>query len=171
MRVQLAQPNQTEICQVRGAIGVARPQRLELRPVVVAVERNRHETIVHHAQDEPDVLQVERGLREDGLAGQEWLRDLFRDRDGPVVVSIVAICEGHQETSIRDASHEVEKPRRPERSRGPFTVPASDMNRRSDPAMARSSCSRTIRLCATPARVAVSRSHSACCFVRRTVSV
>jgi hypothetical protein len=51
----------------------------------------------------------------------------------PGVVLVIDVCERHQESGVGYALHGREKPFRPDRSRAPFTVPASLMKDGSAP--------------------------------------
>lgn len=142
-RMELAHADQTQVGKVWTAVGVALRQRLELREVVAAVEGHDRQSLAQHRQDQRHALEVEGGLRQHGLAGQQRLGDALRHPDGPPVMPIVAVREGDQEPGVRDPFHAREKPLREVRFRGPSTDPARRMNdRRESPALAFSSWSR-----------------------------
>jgi hypothetical protein len=171
-RVKLAEAHETQIRQIGPAIRIPRSQCFQLRPVLSTVECHLDKPFAHQRQDNLHVLQMKRRFGEHSFTGEERFRDLLGDSDGPVVMPVVAIGKCDKKTSVCNAFHEREKPLRDERSRAPFTDPASRMNGRSTPpAFARSSCSRTIRPCEIPVLAAVSSNQSASSFVRRTVIV
>jgi hypothetical protein len=88
------------------------------------------------------------------------------------MILIRAIGEGDQKTGVGNALHDLEKPFRRERVRGPSTAPANRMKeRRPLAALAFSNCSRTICPWATPDRLAVSSNQAASSFPRRIVIV
>ena len=67
------------------------------------------------------------GLRQNRFASQQRLGDPSGDTHSPVVVSIIPVSKGDEESGIRNALHERENPLRLERSFGPRTVPARRM--------------------------------------------
>ena len=171
-RMKLAETHETQIGQVGSAIRIPRRQTLQLRPVISAVECHFYKPFAHQRQNGLHVLQMKSRFGENRLAREERLGDLFRDADGPIVMIVVAIGKRDKKAGIGDAFHSRENPFRDDRLRAPLTDPASRMNRRSvPPALARSSCSRTMRPCDTPLLAAVASSQSASSFVSRIVIV
>jgi hypothetical protein len=140
--------------------------------VVAAVERDLYQSFPYQRQYRFHTLQVKRGFREDGLAGEERRGDLRRHFHSPCVMAIVAIGESHQKAGVGNPVHERENPFRDDKSRAPCTEPASFMKPpEGPPFFARSSCSRMIRPCDMPVLAAVLSSHSASSLVRRIVIV
>ena len=60
---KFAHPDEAEIGEIWMAVRVALRQGRQVRQVVAAVERQRHQTIVHHRQNDASVLQMKRGFR------------------------------------------------------------------------------------------------------------
>src|SRR5438552_18361117 len=109
---------------------------------------------------------------QDHLTGQHGLREALGHADGPVVVTVIPVCERDQEPGAGEPFHEREKPLRDDRSRAPRTEPARRMNdRRGLTTRAFSSWSRTILPWETPVFAATSSSQTARSLVRRTVIV
>ena len=92
--------------------------------MVLAVESEGDQSVPDHCENERDAPQVKSGLRQNGFAGQQRFGDPTGDAHSPVVVSVVSIGKGDEETGIRNALHGRENPLRLERSFGPRTVPA-----------------------------------------------
>ena len=127
-RVQLAHPNDAEVGQVRTAVRVPLREDRELRQMVAAFECQRDQPLADHGQGQTRVMQMKGRLGQDGFAAQERLRQALRHLDGPFVVAVSPVRERDQESGVRYALHDREKPFRDERSLGPRTVPASRMN-------------------------------------------
>lgn len=126
-RMELAHTHQTEICQVRIAVGVAVRQSLELLQVLTAIERKDDEPLTKQLQSESDVLQVKRRLGENCFAGQKRARHTLGEDDRPFMVPVVSVGKSDQEPGVGDPLHFREKPLREERSLGPRTLPARRM--------------------------------------------
>jgi hypothetical protein len=112
-----------------------RSARIRSCAQIATLERHHDETVANHAEDEGGVLEVEGSFREHGLAREQRLRDLLRNRHRPVVMLIVAIGERHEKARVGDPSPDRENPFRSDRSRGPLAEPARAMNGRWDSAM------------------------------------
>jgi hypothetical protein len=89
-----------------------------------------HQPFPEHRQDQRKPLQVKGRLSQDGLTGQERLRDTLGDSNRPPVVTVATICERNQEAGVGYPLHERAKPLRDERSLGPRTAPAKLMKAR-----------------------------------------
>ena len=73
--------------------------------MLATVEGDGRQSVTQHPQHQLDALEVESGLRQHGLAGEQRLRDLRRHSKRPLVMAIAAIREGHQEAGVRDSLH------------------------------------------------------------------
>ena len=73
---------------------------------------------------------MEDSLREDCFTCQQRFRDAFGECEGPIVKLVFAICESDQEAGIGNANQDRLNPLRWDRSFGPSTVPARDINAR-----------------------------------------
>lgn len=100
--IELAHANQTQIRKVRLSIGVAVGERRKLLEMAEAIERDRDEALANHAQDDRNVLEVKGRFCEHRLTGQKRLGDLLGQPDRPIMVHIVTVGEGHQETCVGD---------------------------------------------------------------------
>ena len=115
---------------------------------------------------------MERRLRKDRLASQHGFAQMLGDLNSPLVVGVVAVCEGHQKAGVRNRLHGRVKPLRADRSFGPRIAPARRMyGWLESPALALSRWSRTIFPCGTPVFDAMRESQSASSLVRRIVIV
>ena len=127
VRVKLAHSNQAKIREIGTTIRVTLGEPGELRQMIAAVEGEGDQPFAQHRQHQRRILQMERRLRENGLAREQGLREALSDTDRPLVMTVVAIGERDQEARVGDALHERVKPLRFERSFGPRTLPASRM--------------------------------------------
>ena len=98
--------------------------------MIVGVERHRDQALVHHGQDQCGIPEVKRALGQDCLAGEEGLGHALRDSEGPRMVPVSGVREGHEEPGVGDALHGRANPFREDRSFGPRIFPASRMNGR-----------------------------------------
>ena len=115
---------------------------------------------------------MEGGFREDGFARQQGLGYGLSNRQRPIVKLVFAVCKSNQKAGISDADQGRLNPLRWDKSFGPSTVPAKDMNAREGaPLRAFSRWSLMIWLCDMPRRRAFSRSQSARSSGSRTVTV
>jgi hypothetical protein len=73
---------------------------------------------------------MESSLGEDCFTGQQRLGDAFGNCERPIVKLVFAVCERDQEAGIGNADHDRLNPLRWDRSFGPSTVPARDINAR-----------------------------------------
>jgi hypothetical protein len=128
LRVQLAHPDQAEVRQVGVAIGIPLRKSRELRKILQAIEGQDDQPLSDHGEDEGHALEMEGRFRQHRLARQEGVGHALSDGDGPIVMSVIAVGEGHEKARVGDPLHEREKPFRLERSFGPRTLPASRRN-------------------------------------------
>lgn len=84
----------------------------------------RHQTLTYEGESLFGTTQVKSSLRQNCFACKKGLSYLMGDIDGPSVVLIGSIGEGHQETGISDGLHLSENPLRADRFRGPENDPA-----------------------------------------------
>ena len=111
-------------------------------------------------------------LGKDRFASQQRLGDPAGNAHRPVVMFVVSIGKGDQETGVRNTFHERENPLRVERSVEPRTLPAKRMKACAPLlALAFSNWSRTRLPRATPLLAAVVSSQAASSLSRRTVIV
>lgn len=170
--VEFAHANEAEVREAGLTIGVSPGERGELEQVVPAVEGQSNEALLQHGEDDRHVSEVKPASARTASQVKRGSLDLLGHADGPPMVPIVAVRERDEEAGIGNAFHERANPLREDRSRGPRTEPASRMNDcRGLPALALSSCSRTILPWATPVLAATCSSHAASSLVRRTVIV
>lgn len=125
--MEFAHTYDTEIRQVRLAVRVTFSERFEVHEVLFAVEGQARQPISDHSQHDANVLQMERGLRNDRLARERWGRYLLGNLDRPIVVLVVPVGKRDKKASIRDRLHDLEKPFLLARSLGPETLPARRM--------------------------------------------
>ena len=107
--------------------------------MVGAFECDRDQTLLHHVEHKPGVLQVERGFGQDRLARQERFGNAGTYANRPTVVDVVAVGERDEKTSIGNALHVREKPFLVDSVRGPLAFPAKRMNDCAVPDFARAS--------------------------------
>jgi hypothetical protein len=113
-------------------------------------------------------------FRQNGLTGEQRLRDLLGHTHGPFVMHVPAAGKRNQKPGIRDASHFFENPLWVERSRlPPRILPARRINFFDELSRdrARSKCCRTSSPCEIPVRAEVSSIHVARFFGKRIVNV
>jgi hypothetical protein len=144
-----------------------------MRNVVACGEREGNQLLPQHLDNDRGIAEVKSRLGKNGFARQQWCLDVIRNSDRPIVILVSFGRESDEESGIRNAVHDLEKPLRFERSRDPLMIPASFINGfdEDELAFAFSSCSRISRPCDTPVVSAVCSSHSARSFVSRTVIV
>jgi hypothetical protein len=87
-RIKFAHTDETKISQVWLAVGVASCEVLKLVEVARAVKGNAQRFAVKHSQNGGARLQVERGLGENCLTGQEGQMKFARQLSGPLVVCV-----------------------------------------------------------------------------------
>ena len=103
MRVKLTHADQTQIGQIRPAIGVAFGQAGQMREVLAAVKRQRDQPVGDECQRQVRVAEVKRGLRDNRLTRQEWLGHVRREPHRPGVMGVVSVGKGDQEPGVGDA--------------------------------------------------------------------
>lgn len=74
------------------------------------VERNGDEVIREHLEHDGCIAEVKRRLGKNRLARQQWLLDLFRNRDSPAVMLVTPIRETDKQAGVGDSLHRREKP-------------------------------------------------------------
>jgi hypothetical protein len=170
--VQFAHPDQAQIGQIRMAVAISLGEFLQLIHVLETVESQSKHLALHQLQNIRTGPQMKGGLGQDCLACQQRLGDAARQAERPVMMEVVSVGIGHNETGIGYPPHFRANPFRNERSRGPSIAPARRRNFCLPPfSRAASSCSRMIRPTGTPVRREVSLSHFRRSSVRRIVSV
>src|SRR5437016_1401519 len=88
-------------------------------------EARYYQTGVDESQNQPCVSEMKCRFRQNRFTREQWIGNLARDVNSPVVVLIVPIPKRNQEAGIRDALHFLEKPLRDDRLAGPATFPAN----------------------------------------------
>jgi hypothetical protein len=70
LRIQLAQPDQAKVCQIRRPVSVTYRQLHEARDMIGNKECWPDQPLLHEAQDDAGATQMERSFRQDRVAGQ-----------------------------------------------------------------------------------------------------
>lgn len=171
-RVDFTHPNQAEVRQIGMPVPEAIGQLSQAGQVSVDFKVNHQKSGLDQTENQSRIPEMISAFRQNGFTGQQGFRNLACQCQCPLVVPVMPIRKGHDETGIRDTFHFLLNPLRVERPRGPETVPANCMNfPLCSSALARSSCSRIIFPCEIPDSREVVSSHSASSGVRRIVIV